>query len=94
MFEVRSRADGSAELVGRLDASEVDAARKSLDALAGPLVLDCSRLDYVSSAGIGLLMETHKRLLRSGQKLALRNLLQRVRNVFIYAGLDRVLTLE
>jgi anti-sigma B factor antagonist len=94
MFEVRSDGQGGAALVGRLDASEVDAARRSFDALQGNVVLDCSRLDYVSSAGIGLLMETHKRLMGTGHKLALARLLPRVRNVFVYAGLDRVLTLE
>jgi len=94
MFEIRFTEGGNAELVGRLDASEVEKARKSLDGLSGSVVLDCSRLDYVSSAGIGLLMETHKRLHKDGQRLALANLLPRVRNVFVYAGLDRVLTLE
>ena len=44
--------------------------------------------------GIGLLVETYKRLHLAGQTLRLVNLLPRVRNVFAYAGLDRVLTLE
>ena len=94
MFEVRLVSVGLARLTGRLDAAEAEKARKSLDALSGPLVLDCSELDYVSSAGIGLLVETYKRLHLAGQTLRLVNLLPRVRNVFAYAGLDRVLTLE
>ena len=94
MFEVRVVSVGLASLAGRLDAAEAEKARRTLDALSGPLVLDCAELDYVSSAGIGLLVETYKRLHQSGQTLRLVNLLPRVRNVFAYAGLDRVLTLE
>jgi anti-sigma B factor antagonist len=94
MFEVRVVSEGLARLTGRLDAAETDKARRALDALAGPLVLDCSELDYVSSAGIGLLVETYKRLHTAGQTLRLVHLLPRVRNVFAYAGLDRILTLE
>jgi len=94
MFEIRSLPDGSTHLVGRLDASEVDQARRALEALSGPLTLDCSRLDYISSAGIGLLVETYKRLHAAGHAFRLVNLLPRVRNVFAYAGLDRILTLE
>jgi anti-anti-sigma factor len=94
MFDVQVVSPGMANLSGRLDAAEVDKARRALDALPGPLVLDCSRLDYVSSAGIGLLVETYKRLHQAGQTLRLVHLLPRVRNVFAYAGLDRVLTLE
>ena len=94
MFEVHVDSPGTARLTGRLDAAEVDKARVALDALPGPLVLDCSGLDYVSSAGIGLLVETYKRLHQAGHTLRLVQLLPRVRNVFAYAGLDRVLTLE
>jgi anti-sigma B factor antagonist len=94
MFTVRAIPDGTVHLVGRLDAAEVPSARLALDGLQGPLTLDCSELDYVSSAGIGLLVETYKRLHQAGQSLRLVNLLPRVRNVFAYAGLDRVLTLE
>jgi len=60
----------------------------------GPLRLDCSELDYISSAGLGVLIELHKRLVAAGQTLTLANLVPRVRNVFMYAGLDRLLNIE
>ncbi len=94
MFTTHSRPDGTVALVGRLDAAEVPSARAALGALSGTLTLDCSQLDYVSSAGIGLIVETYRRLHQGGHTLKLVNLLPRVRNVFAFAGLDRVLTLE
>ncbi len=94
MFSVRTLPDGSVQLAGRLDAAEVPSARAALDRLTGPLTLDCSELDYVSSAGIGLLVETYKRLHQDGHAMRLVRLLPRVRNVISFAGLDRVLTLE
>ena len=91
MLEIRTPSEGRVALVGRLDAAEADRVDDALKALPGPLVLDCSELDYISSAGLGILIETHKRLLAAGHALTLTNLVPRVRNVFAYAGLDRLL---
>jgi anti-sigma B factor antagonist len=94
MFDIQVGDNGSVRLSGRLDANESDRALEVLRGLEGPLVLDCSELDYISSAGIGVLIETYKRLHASGRTLRLVHMLPRVRNVFVYAGLDRVLTIE
>lgn len=94
MFEVRVEEDGRVALHGRLDASQADLAQERLDRLTGPVTLDFAKLDYISSAGIGVVVETYKRLHRSGGGLKLVNLQPRIRTVFAYAGLDRVLTIE
>jgi len=94
MLEIRTPSTGQVQLVGRLDASESDRADQTLRAMNGPLRLDCSELDYISSAGLGVLIELHKRLVAAGQTLTLANLVPRVRNVFMYAGLDRLLNIE
>lgn len=94
MFEIRTAGDGLLQLVGRLDAAEAERADRELRALGGPLRLDCSQLDYISSAGLGVLIELHKRLATGGHTLTLTNLVPRVRNVFAYAGLDRLLKIE
>jgi len=93
MLEIRTAPEGRVELVGRLDAAEAERAERTLRDLAGPLTLDCSGLDYISSAGLGVLIELHKRLHASGQTLTLSNMVPRVRNVFAYAGLDRLLNI-
>lgn len=94
MFEARFEGDDRVRLVGRLDASQAEAATEALRRLKGPAVADFSELDYISSAGIGVILETYKRLHDSGHTLRLTNLNPRIRSVFGYAGLDRVLCIE
>ena len=93
-FELKQIEPGRVALLGRLDAAGADKGHLDLRALQGPLALDCAGLDYISSAGIGVLIETFKRLKQSGHTMTLVNLLPRVRSIFAYAGLDRVLTIE
>ena len=93
MFSIELR-DGVARLSGRLDAAEADSAMDALNAVDAPLTLDCSELEYISSAGIAIIMETYKRLTGSGHRLILVQMTPKVRNVFRYAGLDRVLQIE
>lgn len=94
MFEIRVDDSGVVRLKGRLDASQSDQAQRVLRALEKSISLDCSELDYISSAGIGVIIETYRRLHASGHSLKLVNLLPRVRNIFAYAGLDRLFTIE
>ena len=94
MFEIRVLEPGTVCLAGRLDAAEAERMGGELLAIRGPVRLDCSELDYISSAGIGVLIELFKRLQASGETMTLVNLLPRVRNIFRYAGLDRLLTIE
>jgi anti-sigma B factor antagonist len=90
MLEIRTLPD-RIQLAGRLDAAEADHVDRALKAVTGPVLLDCAELDYISSAGLGVLIEAHKRLAAAGHALTLTNLVPRVRNVFGYAGLDRLL---
>ncbi len=94
MLDIEVKEDGQVRLVGRLDASQADLAQKALARLKGPLVLDCGALDYISSAGIGVLVETYKRMVGAGSSLRIIRLTPRVRSVLALANLDRVLTLE
>ena len=93
MFQIETH-EGTVTLAGRLDAAEAEGARDVFLKLGGPLVVDCSRLEYISSAGLGLLVEAHKRLAAAGQSMRLVRLQPRVRNVLAYAGLDRILVVE
>ena len=94
MFAMDAREDGSIQIRGRLDASQVEGARPRFDALNGNVTADLSQLDYISSAGLGLFVRTHKRLVASGHALKLVNPTPHVRNVFHYAGLDKIFGLE
>lgn len=94
MLELRVEGGGMVRMHGRLDAAESDRALAALEKLAGPLVLECSQLEYISSAGISVIMQTWKRLNSQGSSLRMVGMTPRVRNVFAYAGLDKVLDIQ
>ena len=55
MFEIRLGDKGEVVCEGRLDASQAAKAQAFLDALAAPDVVDMAKLEYISSAGLGVL---------------------------------------
>ena len=94
MFEIRDLGEGRLQVVGRLDAAAAETAADAFRELRGSLTLDCSELDYISSAGLGLLIELYQRVHATGHTLTLVRLVPRVHNVFKYAGFDRLLKIE
>ena len=94
MFRLDPAGEGTVRLIGRLDGAEADRAMASFDALEGSIVADCSELDYISSAGIGVILATLQRLNKQGHTLRLHPIQPRVRNVFKYAGLAQMLGIE
>ena len=94
MFEIHVNDNGLVKLTGRLDASQVERATPVFDGIDRSVTADLSQLDYISSAGLGLFVKTHKRLVASGHALQLINPTPHVRNVLHYAGLDKVFGIE
>ena len=94
MLELRVEDSGVVKVQGRLDAAESDRALATLEKLPGPRTRECSPLEYISSAGISVIMQTWKRLNSQGSSLRLVGLTPRVRNVFGFAGLDKVLDIQ
>ena len=87
-------AEGVVVIAGRLDAAQSPAAQAFLDKLQGPVTLDCARLEYISSAGLGVLLKTQKRFMASNTKLRLTGLSRHVRDIFQYSGFDRIFEIE
>ena len=94
MFSIEIQEGGLVKLAGRLDAAQADRAKAALDTVKESATLDLTDLDYVSSAGLGILVQTFKRLRDAGLEFRLTNMKPRIRTVFVYAGLDRVLRLD
>ncbi|HEY6192428.1 MAG TPA: STAS domain-containing protein [Bacteroidota bacterium] len=90
MFSAKVGSNNEVQLVGRFDASQVAAAKEVLDKISTSSVIDFRELEYISSAGMGVLLATQKRLSESGHKLALVNLNKHIKDIFGYAGFDRV----
>ena len=83
-------------LEGRLDtttAPELEQALKeSMDAAAA-LTLDFSKLDYISSAGLRVLLSAHKAMAKKGG-MKVVNVNEIVREVFDVTGFGDILTIE
>ena len=90
MFSATRGANGTLELQGRLDASQVDQARAVFDTLTDSSRVSFRELEYISSAGLGVLLSAQKRLSASGKKLTLVDLSGHVRDIFFYAGFDKI----
>ena len=90
MFEI-GFADNSGIMVkGRLDAANAVKAQVFLDKVEGQCVLDLSELDYISSAGLGVLLKTHKRLMATGDGVKLVNVRHHIHDIFRYSGFDKL----
>ena len=90
MFEIGFGDGGTVAFSGRLDAAQCDKAQKFLDAAGAPQVFDFRGLEYISSAGLGVLLRMHKRLLASGSRLRLVNVSSHIYDVFRFSGFDQV----
>ncbi len=94
MFSISYADDGEVLLKGRFDASRVDEASALLDAIAETTRLNFRDLDYISSAGLGVLLRTQKRLSQSGHQIILTHLNKMVRDIFKTARFDLIFKIE
>lgn len=94
MFEIKKEESGRIIFIGKLDASQVEAAREVLDKVQDTCVCDFGRLEYISSAGLGLFLKTQKRLKKLNRELKLVNLNKHIRNIFHIAGFDLIFDIE
>ncbi len=94
MFQIGFDGAGKVVTEGRLDAAHAPRAQEFLDALEEECVLDLGKLEYISSAGLGVLLSTHKRLTSSGGGLKLINVNSHINDIFMYSGFDKLFEIE
>ncbi|MCB1009205.1 MAG: STAS domain-containing protein [Acidobacteria bacterium] len=92
-FEIATKEEGKVlvvALTGQLDTRASPKLEKSLDeALSGgrgEVLIDCAQLDFITSAGLRVLLMTGKRLASAGGRLALCSLNLSVKEVFDVSG--------
>ena len=90
MFEIEFSNDGIVVVDGRLDAAQAVKAQTFLDQVQGQCVIDLEKLDYISSAGLGVLLKTHKRIMGSGNGIKLINVNHHIHDIFRYSGFDKL----
>ena len=84
------------KIVGRLDTSTAPALEAAVDSCATDikeLILDCSALEYVSSAGLRVILKAQKQMnVRGSMKLIGVN--EAIMEVFDITGFADILTIE
>ena len=86
--------DGEVLLGGVFDASQVPTAEPVFDEIGSTAVINFKDLEYISSAGLSVLLMTQKRLKVTGHELKLTNLSNHISDVFRYAGFDLIFSIE
>lgn len=94
MFEIGTGEAGIVLFRGRLDTAQADTAREYVSANPDIAKFDFAELEYISSAGLGVLLLVHKRLMRSGGALKLINVNKHLKDVFHYSGFDKLFDIE
>ena len=94
MFNIEFGENGEILCSGRLDAAQCAKAEEFLGAVDGPNTLDFVNLEYISSAGLGILLKTQKRLVESGAGLKIINVNNHIHDVFRYSGFHSIFEIE
>jgi anti-sigma B factor antagonist len=90
MLTIGSGPEGEVVFTGRLDAAQSPKAQSFLDQVSGTVTLDFQALEYISSAGLGVLLKTQKRLMAGGGGLRLIGVGPHLSDVFKYSGFDQI----
>ena len=87
----------SIALTGRLDTTTAPQMEAELNAAIGgvtALVLDFAKLDYISSAGLRVLLAAQKTMLKQQGKMTVKNVAPEIMEVFEITGFADILTIE
>ncbi len=94
MFDLKIQEEKEILLIGRLDAFHTERVQKTLDQITDNLTINFKDLEYISSAGLGVLIRTFTRLKESGNTIKLNHMNNHISEVFKYSGLDKVFQIE
>jgi len=80
--------EGGVSLVGRINSENAQLLKQELNRVKGNLYIDFKQVTYMSSAGLGALLATQKRLASVKKELFLCDIAAPIRNIFSLSGLD------
>ena len=100
-MEISAERDGGAVIAragGRIDSSNSREFHSGLEAVvaddASAVVLDFEDVDYISSAGLRVILLLAKRLKGSGTEFALCSMNESIREVFTISGFDKIIPIH
>lgn len=85
------------KVTGRLDsatAPEMEEALSEMPENTGELLLDFSELEYISSAGLRVLLNMHKKMEKAEGRMTVTGVNEEVREVFVITGFSEILNME
>jgi anti-anti-sigma factor len=94
MFEIHFSEGGEIICRGRLDAAQSEKAESFMSGLESAGVVDFEHLEYISSAGLAILLKTQKRLSESGAALKIVNVNSHIYDIFRYSGFTAIFEIE
>jgi anti-anti-sigma factor len=94
MFEIKKDVNREIRLIGRFDAAQTDKARSFLNQINETAILNLENLDYISSAGLGVLVMVQKRLKEKGNQIILKGMNNHVKEIFMIARFDLIFEIK
>jgi len=94
MFDTKILDNGDIAFSGRLDASQAEKADNVLSEVTTSRTVNLKDLEYISSAGLGILLAHQKRLKEIKHALRLVNLNKHVKDIFVLTGFDHIFEIE
>ena len=95
MFQIEYKKDSqTVNLIGKLDTSSSTEAKDVLDKIENSITIDMADLNFICSAGIGILVNTYSRLKKKGENINLINLNSHIKKVFEVSCLDTVFDIK
>lgn len=94
MLTIVQVSENELKFIGRFDASQQQKATDELLMKEQTITIDMSDLDYISSMGLSVLVNTFKRLNKLGHTVKLKNLNNHIRDIFKYTRLDQIFEMD
>jgi len=94
MFKINKGENETIYLSGIFDSSCVDEAAEVFNTVTSSCTVDCSELEYISSAGLGILVAAYKRIAGLGGKIRLINVGETVKKIFLLVRFDKFFEMQ
>ncbi len=94
MFDIKKGNNQEIRLIGRFDAAQTDKAREFLLQINETVTINLENLDYISSAGLGVLVMVQKLLKEKGEQIILKGMNKNVKEILMIARFDLIFEIE
>ena len=94
MFDIKKGNNQEVRLIGRFDAAQTDKAREFLLQINETVTINLENLDYISSAGLGVLVMVQKLLKEKGEQIILKGMNKNVKDILMIARFDLIFEIE